>query len=86
MTDLCLNSSMQKEIIKIRFNTEKEKTDPNLPAWRVLVNGQEKLATSVEIRVPSITTMDHLPAGQVKWHISCEGFATWQDQTCIINE
>lgn len=77
---------MKPASIKIRFNTEKEKTDPSLPAWRVLVNGEERLAESVEIQVPCITTKDHLPTGQIKWHISCEGFAKWQGSQCIITE
>lgn len=70
--------------IQIRFNTEKEKTDPQLPAWRVLEDGHEALATHVEIRVPAFTSEDVLPSGMRKWHISCEGRAVWEDGKCTI--
>ena len=65
--------------IKIRYNTDKDKMDSSLPAWRVLENGIEKLAHTVEIRIPSRTTFDKLPDGREKWHISCSGKAVWDE-------
>ena len=65
--------------IKIRFNTEKDKIDQELPPWRVLENGTEKLANSVEIRTASRTTFDKLPDGREKWHITCRGRAVWDE-------
>lgn len=70
--------------IKIRYNTEKDKTDPTLPAWRVLVDGVERLAESVDIQAPCWTTKDEISAGLFKWHISCIGRPVWMGQTCKI--
>jgi len=70
--------------IKIRYNTEKDKTDPNLPAWRVLVDGVEKLAESVEIKTFCWTTQDEISPGVIKWHISCSGAVSWDGKICKI--
>lgn len=71
--------------IQIRFNTEKEKTNPDQPAWRVLINGIEELAETVEINVPTVTSEDLLPSGQKKWHISCRGQVKWTNKNCRID-
>ena len=65
--------------IKIRYNTEKDKVSQDLPAWRVLENGVERLANSVEIKTSSRTTFDKLPDGREKWHISCVGQTVWDE-------
>jgi adenylylsulfate kinase len=70
--------------IKIRFNTEKEKTDPGLPPWRVLIDGTEYLAENLEINTPVFTTEDNLQNGQKKWHISCHGIPIWHGKNCRI--
>jgi hypothetical protein len=70
--------------IQIRFNTEKEKRDAKLPAWRVLVDGVEHLAENVRIEAPTWTSEDILPTGQKKWHLSSEGEVTWENTTCVI--
>ena len=77
---------MSKHAVQIRFNTDKEKLNAGLPAWRVLVDGVEFLAESVRCEVPTWTTQDTLPTGQKKWHLSCEGEVHWDSpsQTCII--
>lgn len=73
-------------LIKIRYNTEKDKTDSRLPAWRVLVNGEEQLAESITIETRSWTSVDEIEPGRIKWHISCEGRVVWdaQKKTCTI--
>jgi hypothetical protein len=58
---------------KIRFNTERGKTDQDIPAWRVLINGIEHEARDVKIEVPCITSKDEIAPGLWKWHISCSG-------------
>jgi hypothetical protein len=74
-----------KKQIKLRFNTEKEKADQSLPAWRVLIDGVEHLATGVRIEAPIWTSEDILPTGQRKWHISSEGTVHWnEDGSCLI--
>ena len=65
--------------IKIRYNTDKDKLSQNLLAWRVLENGVEKFANSVEIRTSSRTTFDKLSDGREKWHISCVGKTVWDE-------
>ncbi len=70
--------------IQIRFNTDKEKLDANLLPWRVILNGEERLAEAVEINVPSYTTQDTLSDGKIKWHVTCVGKCIWQDHLCKI--
>jgi hypothetical protein len=70
--------------INIRFNTDKEKVSAELPAWRVLIDGIEHLASSVRVEVPMQTTEDLLPTGQRKWHLSCRGYAHWDNDACVI--
>ena len=57
-------------IVHIRDNPQPG--DPPYP-WRVVVDGEEKLAKSVEMRVPSLATLDRLPTGEVVRQITCEG-------------
>ncbi len=63
--------------IKIRFNTEKEKSNPNLPAWRVIINGVEHLAENIQLKAECWTSMDEISPGKFKWHISCKGIPQW---------
>lgn len=71
--------------IKIRYNTEKEKIDSSLPAWRVLIDGVEHLAMDVVINTVCKTTQDQLPDGRQKWHFTCHGKAIWQEGVCYIS-
>lgn len=64
-------------LIKIRFNTEKEKINNELPPWRVLIDGKEHLAHEVKLYVDSWTSIDEIAPGKIKWHISYEGKPTW---------
>jgi hypothetical protein len=72
--------------IKIRFNTEKDKIDGRLPAWRLIINNQEHLAEDVKILTKSWTTCDEVKPGLLKWHLSCEGTPEWSpdQKTCTI--
>ncbi len=63
--------------VKIRFNTDKDKLDSRLSPWRILVNGTEHLADSVQINTTSKTTLDEISPGKLKWHISCFGRVVW---------
>ena len=63
--------------IKIRYNTDKDKVDSSLPAWRVLVNGVEHFAENVSIETKAWTTQDEISPGLLKWHITCEGQIKW---------
>ncbi|MBX9766698.1 MAG: hypothetical protein K2X47_05450 [Bdellovibrionales bacterium] len=74
--------------IKIRYNTDKDKSDSSLPPWRVLINGEEHLAQRVLLETRSWTTLDEVEPGRLKWHISCDGVVDWNAQNgeCIIRE
>lgn len=39
--------------------------------WRCIIEGEEKLADSVTMYVPSATTEDILPSGEKKFHLTC---------------
>ncbi len=67
-------------LIKIRFNTDKDKLDANLPPWRVLINGVEHFAEKVTIKTASWTTLDEIEPNKFKWHITCEGQAIWDSK------
>jgi hypothetical protein len=74
----------KSSIIKVRFNTAfQEADDPSLK-WRVLENGQEKLAREIIINVPSWTSHDFLQSGIEKWHITCDGRIRWDGECAII--
>lgn len=66
--------------IKIRYNTDKDKVDATLPAWRVLIDGVEHFADYVSIETPSWTTQDLIEENKLKWHLSCTGVPHWDDQ------
>ncbi len=72
--------------IKIRYNTDRDKINPDLLPWRVLINNVEFLASHVELRVYSTTSEDLLSSGVIKWHIACKGRAVWENSKCIITE
>lgn len=72
--------------IKIRYNTDRDKINPDLLPWRVLINDVEHLASHVDVRVFSTTSEDVLPTGVIKWHIACKGHVTWNDSKCTITE
>jgi len=73
-------------VIKIRFNTDKDKIDSALRPWRVLLDGVENLAENVEIATKSWTTYDEISPGKFKWHITCQGMAQWDEdhKNCLI--
>lgn len=63
--------------IKIRYNTDKDKINSELPPWRVLINGVEHLAEQVICETRTWTTHDMVEQNKLKWHLSCEGIAYW---------
>lgn len=74
--------------IKIRFNTDKDKINSDLPAWRVLVEGVEYLAEHVIIETKSWTTQDLIEENKLKWHLSCAGVPHWDSnkKVCTIKK
>ncbi len=76
---------MELSTFQIRFNTDALK-DPgrDLPLWRVLENGTERLARHVNIQVKAWTSTDLLETGITKHHITCVGRAHWEDDELSI--
>lgn len=72
--------------VKIRFNTDKDKINAQLPPWRVIIANKEFLAEKVEIQVNSWTTLDEIEPGKFKWHITCFGQPKWNERECIIQK
>jgi len=62
--------------ILIRFNTKWEE-DSLKRNWRVLINGEEFLASDIIVYVPSSTTVEDIAQGVTKWHILCRGHVHW---------
>jgi len=82
-----MSADAARHRIQIRFNTDKQRVDRSLPAWRVLIDGAEHLAHHVRIEVPTQTSEDTLPSGELKWHLSCTGRVAWEDggRTCVVS-
>ncbi len=74
--------------IKLRFNTDKDKIDASLPAWRVLIDGVEHLAEQVFFETPSQTTQDLIEENKIKWHLSTQGVPHWDadKKICTIKQ
>lgn len=68
--------------ILLRFNT-KFQEDPQKRTWRVLVDGKEKLADKVFIRVAGETVQEYVD-GILKYHILCDGHVIWNNDTATI--
>ena len=72
--------------IQIRFNTKYlEGTRPELK-WRVLVDGEEFLASVVHVHVSCTTTEDIIATGETKWHMTCHGRVEWKGAEAHILE
>ncbi len=72
---------MDKRLIKVRFNTKHTGTYK----WRVLIDGDERLAKSVRILVPCESSEDLLPSGEIKHHLTCVGKPEWNDGIVTIS-
>ena len=69
--------------IQIRYNTHA--TEENDLRWRIIINGEDFLADSIEIRCPCRTTQDWIEGIGMKWHITCENAQfQWKGQSCIV--
>lgn len=64
--------------ILIRFNT-KVADDPEGRAWRVLVNGVERLAHKVNVLIPCETITEPIATGEIKHHFLCYGKVFWEE-------
>ncbi len=75
---------MKKYSIKLRYNTE---CKDNRLYWRVLIDGKEHLAESVNFTIPVTTTCDFLKdKGLTKHHISCESDnLVWEGDVLTVN-
>lgn len=75
----------RKRLLRIRYNTDAKPGDKLI--WRVVrEDWTEVLAQDVEIKVPTFTTMDKLPDGREKAHISMHyTHLQWDDKKLIVS-
>jgi hypothetical protein len=66
-----------KSRILVRFNT-KWKEDPEGRKWRVLQDGVETLAHSVNLTIPCTTIQEDVAEG-TRWHFLCWGDVEWDN-------
>jgi protoporphyrinogen oxidase len=52
--------------------------------WRVLVDGQERLADHVVIQIPCQTIMENV-GSEEKYHFLCNGSVEWDGNVATIN-
>ena len=69
--------------ILIRFNTKFEE-DPQKRTWRVLVNGQERLAEKILVRAMGETIQEAVN-GVHKYHVMFYGTVTWNGDIATIS-
>ena len=70
--------------ILVRFNT-KWQEDVMQRKWRVLMNGEEKLAHEILITIPCKIIQEDVPDVGTKWHFLCYGNVTWCEHNALIN-
>ena len=73
-----------KNRILVRFNT-KWPEDIKCRKWRVLVNGEERLAHDILITIPCKTIQEDVPNVGTKWHFLCYGNVVWCEDSALIN-
>lgn len=72
-------------LIKIRFNTDTLKfPDQGLSEWRILYGGNQYFARHVHLDVPSWSTQDEVEPGVIKFHLTCEGEAEWNESKDVV--
>ena len=72
-------------IVKIRYNTA---VSDDFLYWRILLEGQERLASEIIINVKTYTTKDFIENVGMKHHITCEANeVVWNEEnkSVIIN-
>lgn len=73
--------------VKIRYNTT---CNDNRLYWRVIIDGEEQLASDIQINVPTITTKDYVFDSKIedmayKHHITCySDKINWDDDILFI--
>jgi uncharacterized membrane protein len=71
-------------IVKIRYNTSV--SDDQL-YWRILIDGVERLASDIEVNVPTVTTRDFIKGVGYKHHLTCQpDIISWcGDKVILVN-
>jgi len=75
--------SEQGARILIRFNTKFEQ-DELKRKWRVLIDGEEKLAEKVYVSVPCETVIENV-GDDTKYHVMCHGIVKWDHNIAIVH-
>lgn len=69
--------------ILIRFNT-KHHQDPEGREWRVLVDGEERLARKVYLKAPAETLTEAISTGEIKQHFLAHGSVLWAGDVATV--
>ena len=75
-------SSENEKIYQIRYNTNST-NDSN--RWRLICDGQEILVADIIINSQTYTTKDYIEGLGDKWHITCRGELTIENNVAHIN-
>jgi len=76
-----MSNSVEK-VYQVRYNTQST-DDSN--RWRLLCDGQEILVANIVINSQTYTTKDYIEGAGDKWHVTCRGELTIENDTAYIN-
>ena len=71
-----------EKVYQVRYNTQST-DDSN--RWRLLCDGQEILVANIVINSQTFTTKDYIKGVGDKWHVTCRGELTIENNTAYIN-
>ena len=75
-------SSENEKVYQIRYNTHST-DDSN--RWRLICDGQEILVSNIIINSQTYTTKDYIDGLGDKWHVTCRGELTIENNAAYIN-
>jgi uncharacterized membrane protein len=75
-------SSENEKVYQIRYNTHST-DDTN--RWRLICDGQEILVADIIINSQTYTTKDYIEGLGDKWHVTCRGELTIENNVAYIN-
>lgn len=69
-------------VVKIRYNTS---VNDDRLYWRILINGVERLASDIDVQVPTTTTKDFIEGVGFKHHLTCApDVISWEGDKVIL--
>lgn len=75
-----MKEKIKKFQIRFNVNSTSEKD-----RWRLITDGDERLVSNIIIDGHTYTTMDWMEEiGEYKWHVSCEGYLSVQNDVAYV--